>query len=264
MAKRARQQSVRDYIPATAFLTGVIVVWEMLVRVTHTPNWLLPGPFRIFSALWETRHQLASHAVPTIIESVVGFAIAVVAGVVVGGVVTRFALFRRAVYPLLIALQTVPPMALAPLLVVWFGYGLLPKVLLVILVVFYPVAVSTVGGLEAVDRKMVNLLRTMGATDLQVYAKVRIPAALPSVFSGMKVGATYTVIAAIVGEWMGASKGLGIYLLRSSNSFLTDRVFAGIVTVAALSIAMFGLVDLGQRFVMPWYYRQQRQKEETV
>ncbi|NLU42272.1 MAG: ABC transporter permease [Firmicutes bacterium] len=257
-------KSLRDYAPAVALVAAVVAAWEALVRVNDTPNWLLPGPSRIVAALWETRGQLITHAMPTITESVLGFLVAVVTGIVIGGVVTRFALFRRAVYPLLIALQTVPPMALAPLLVVWFGYGLLPKVLLVILVVFYPVAVSTVGGLGAVDLKMVNLLRTMGATNLQIYLKVRIPAAMPSIFSGMKVGATYTVISAIVGEWMGASKGLGIYLLRASNSFLTDRVFAGIFTIAVLSVALFGIVDLSQRLVMPWYYRQQRSREEIV
>jgi putative hydroxymethylpyrimidine transport system permease protein len=256
--------TVRRYIPAAGFILAVVAIWEALVRVTDMPNWLLPRPLRILEALWETRNQLISHALPTIVESIIGFAIAVAGGIVVGMVVTRFALFRQAVYPLLVALQTVPPMALAPLLVVWFGYGLLPKVLLVVLVVFYPVAVSTVGGLEAVDRKLVNLLRTMGATNLQIYLKVRIPAALPSIYSGMKVGATYTVITAIVGEWMGASKGLGIYLLRASNSFQTDRVFAGIFAVAVLSVVLFGLVDLSQRLAMPWYYRQRRQGEENA
>lgn len=264
MAGRVRTRSVRDYIPAAVFLAAVVIIWEVLVRVTGTPNWLLPAPLRILTALWQTRDQLISHAVPTITESALGFVVGVAAGVVIGAVVTRFALFRRAVYPLLIALQTVPTMALAPLLVVWFGYGLLPKVLLVVLVVFYPVAVSTVEGLDAVDRKMVNLLRTMGASDLQVYLKVRIPSALPSIYSGMKVGATYTVISAIVGEWMGASKGLGIYLLRASNSFLTERVFAGILAIALLSIVLFGIVALSQRLTMPWYFRQQRQREETI
>ena len=136
--------------------------------------------------------------------------------------------------------------------------------LLVVLVVFYPVAVSTVEGLDAVDRKLVNLLRTMGASDLQVYLKVRIPSALPGIYGGMKVGATYTVISAIVGEWMGASRGLGVYLLRASNSFATDRVFAGILAVAALSIVLFGIVALSQRLTMPWYFKQQRQREETI
>lgn len=256
--------AVRQYIPAAGFIFAVVVAWEALVQVTDMPNWLLPSPLRIFEALWETRSQLISHVLPTITESIIGFVIAVAAGIAVGMVVTRFALFRLAVYPLLIALQTVPPMALAPLLVVWFGYGLLPKVLLVVLVVFYPVAVSTVEGLAAVDRKLVNLLQTMSATNLQVYLKVRIPAALPSIYSGMKVGATYTVITAIVGEWMGASKGLGIYLLRASNSFQTDRVFAGIFAVAALSVVLFGVVDLSQRLAMPWSYRQRRQREETA
>jgi putative hydroxymethylpyrimidine transport system permease protein len=261
---KARTRAAREYIPAAVFLAVVVVAWEVLVRVTDMPNWLLPAPLRIVTALWQTRGQLISHAVPTIVESALGFVIGVVIGVATGVVVTRFALFRRAVYPLLIALQTVPTMALAPLLVVWFGYGLLPKVLLVVLVVFYPVAVSTVEGLDAVDRKLVNLLRTMGASDLQVYLKVRIPSALPGIYGGMKVGATYTVISAIVGEWMGASRGLGVYLLRASNSFATDRVFAGILAVAALSIVLFGIVALSQRLTMPWYFKQQRQREETI
>jgi len=264
MAGESKTRTARDYIPAAVFLVAVVVMWEVLVRITNTPNWLLPAPSRIIAALWQTKELLITHTVPTVIEATLGLVIGVAIGVLVGIAVSQFTLFRRAVYPLLIALQTVPTMSLAPLLVVWFGYGMLPKVVLVVLVVFYPVAVSTVQGLEAVDRKLVNLLRTMGATDLQIYLKVRIPGALPAIYGGMKVGATYTVISAIVGEWMGASRGLGIYLLRATNSYLTDRVFAGIVAIALLSVSLFGIVALTQRLAMPWYFRQQKQREETV
>ena len=168
MAGESKTRTARDYIPAAVFLVAVVVMWEVLVRITNTPNWLLPAPSRIIAALWQTKELLITHTVPTVIEATLGLVIGVAIGVLVGIAVSQFTLFRRAVYPLLIALQTVPTMSLAPLLVVWFGYGMLPKVLLVVLVVFYPVAVSTVQGLEAVDRKLVNLLRTMGATDLQI------------------------------------------------------------------------------------------------
>jgi ABC-type nitrate/sulfonate/bicarbonate transport system permease component len=168
---------------------------------------------------------------------------------------------RRALYPLLVVSQTIPIMALAPLLIIWFGYGVLPKVIVVFLVCFFPIAINTADGLTGADPEMVALLRSMGASRWQIFKKVRLPGAMPPFFTGLKVAITYSVVGAIIGEWVGASRGLGIFMLRASNSFRTARVFAAITVTALLSVSLFGLVVILERLALPWYFTSARQAQ---
>jgi ABC-type nitrate/sulfonate/bicarbonate transport system permease component len=168
---------------------------------------------------------------------------------------------RAALYPLLVLSQTVPVVAIAPLLVIWFGYGILPKVIVVGLVCFFPIVVSTADGLHAADPEQIALLRTMGASRMDVFRKVRLPGALPAVFTGIKVGITYSVVGAIMGEWVGASEGIGVFMLRATNSFRTDWVFVSIAVTAALSLFLFGLVTLLERTMLRWYAISRRSEE---
>jgi ABC-type nitrate/sulfonate/bicarbonate transport system permease component len=147
-------------------------------------------------------------------------------------------------------------MAVAPLFIIWFGYGILPKIMVVALVCFFPITVSLVEGMEAADRDMIKLLEAMGASPWQVFKMVSFPGALPSFFSGLKISAAYSIMGAVIGEWLGASKGLGVYMTRSMKSFLTDRVFASIVVISILSLFLFGIIVLIARLLMPWYYRK--------
>lgn len=239
---------------SAAVILVVIAVWEGAVSVFHVEKWLLPAPSAVAQALWDSRALLAGHAGRTLVEAGVGFALAVAVGLVLAALIDRWPAVARTVYPLLVTSQTIPIIVLAPLLVIWFGYGLLPKVLVVALTCFFPVVVSTADGLAAADRDMINLLRAMGASARQVFWKVKVPAALPHLFTGLKVGGTYAVIGAVVGEWMGADAGLGVFLTRSSHSYLTDRVFAGIAVIAVVSLAIFGGLELLARAAMPWRY----------
>ncbi|MGI6552569.1 MAG: ABC transporter permease [Bacillota bacterium] len=158
----------------------------------------------------------------------------------------------RAFYPLVIVSQTIPIIFLAPLLIIWFGFGILPKILVSILVCFFPVTISFFDGLANVDEELVNLLKSMGASPRQIMTMVKLPAALPSLFSGLRISATYSVMAAVIGEWLGASYGLGVFMTRASHAFSTAKVFAAILVVSLLSLAMLGLVNLTRKLLVPW------------
>ena len=160
---------------------------------------------------------------------------------------------RRARYPLLVTSQTIPILALAPLLIIWFGFGMTPKVIIVALFCFFPIAINTADGLSSADPELLSLLRAMGASRGQIWRKVRLPASLPYFFSGLRIAAAYCIVGAIIGEWVGGNLGLGIYMLRSSNAFKTEQVFAAIVVSSLLSLALFGLVYLAERLLLPWY-----------
>jgi len=230
----------------------LVGVWEAVVRLGDVPRWLLPPPSAVGRALLTDRELLTLHARVTLVEVLLGFAAALVAGVGLAVVVDASPALRRALYPLLIASQTVPVPALAPLLLIWFGYGLLPKVLVTALIGFFPIAVNTVDGLRATDPELVALLRSMGAGRWRRFGLVRWPAALPFVFSGAKVAVAVCVIGAVFGELVGATAGLGYLLTRSLAQFQTERVVAAIVLLSLMGVGLFALVAVAERWLLPW------------
>nr|WP_242832337.1 ABC transporter permease [Desulfosporosinus orientis] len=218
----------------------------------HIPIWILPTPFQIGTALLETRHLIWLHTLTTLTETTAGFFLAVVFSLLTAAIMVLCPWIKQLLYPYLIISQTVPLIAIAPLLILWLGYGLLPKIMIIIIVCFFPITINLIEGLELTDPDLLNLLRSMGATPWQMFHMVRWPHALPSFFSGLKIAATYSVMGAVIGEWLGASSGLGVYLTRSSHSFLTDRVFAAIVTITFLSFFYFALISFLARIMVPW------------
>jgi ABC-type nitrate/sulfonate/bicarbonate transport system permease component len=243
-------------------LIGLLVLaWQVATGIWAVPAWLLPSPWQILLAGLEARHLLGLHVWQTLQETWLGLAVALVTGLLLALAIDLSALLRRALYPLLVASQTVPILALAPLLIIWFGYGMTPKVIVVALVCFFPIAVNTADGLQSADPELIALLRSMGASRWQIFTKVRLPGALPAFFTGLKIAITYSVIGAVIGEWVGASQGLGIFMIRSSNAFLTDRVFAAIVVTSVLSIAMFLVAVVVERALLPWYYTVARAEQ---
>jgi ABC-type nitrate/sulfonate/bicarbonate transport system permease component len=255
---------VRLYAPPLVLILLLLVAWQLGTWVMRIPKWLLPSPTEIVRAGYEARELLGPHTWQTLKETWLGLGLALVVGLCLAVVVDSSSLLRRTVYPLLVTSQTVPVLALAPLLIIWFGYGILPKVIVVALVCFFPIAVSTADGLRVADPDLIALLRAMGAKRRQIFLKVRVPGALPSFFSGLKIAITYSVVGAVIGEWVGASRGLGIFMIRSSKNFLTDRVFAAIAVTSLLSILMFAVVMLLERSVLPWYYAQREEVWEEV
>ena len=230
----------------------LLALWEAYVRLADVNPVLLPGPVRIVEALWTYRADALRHAVPTVIETLVGFAFAVVLAIAAAAAMDRAPVVRRAVEPILVTSQTIPVVAIAPLFLLWFGFGLAPKVLVVILVTFFPIVVALLDGLRSAPPEAEDLMRSYGATDGQAFRHLRWPTALPALFTGLRISAVYAVIGAVFGEYVGAREGLGIWMQLSQNAFRTDLVFAAIVVTAALSLVLYAIVGALRRLVIPW------------
>lgn len=231
---------------------AVFALWELAVRLARVPRWLLPGPGAILRAAYETAGPLALHTLQTLKAAALGTLVSIAAGVSFGLLIHALPVLRLNLYPLLVASQSVPTLVIAPLLTLWFGFGILPKVILVGLACFFPVTVGAIDGLGAADPELIALARAMDARPARIFRHIRWPAALPSVFTGLRVALTYAVIATVVAEWMGAEAGLGVYLTRSSHSYLTERVFAAVFVISGLSLSLFwGINRLAAR-LLPW------------
>ena len=243
---------MRDRLPTVALVVGLLLAWEAYVRLAGVEPVVLPSPTRILGALWDYRDDAVRHALPTLLETVVGFLLAVVLAIVAAVLMDRTPVVRRAVEPLLVTSQTIPIVALAPLFLLWFGFGLLPKVLIVVLVTFFPIVVSLLDGFRTASLDATDLLRSYGATDWQAFRKLRWPIALPAFFTGLRISVVYAVIGAVFGEYVGAREGLGIWMQLSQNSFRTDLVFAAIVVTSGISLALYWAVGLIRRATIPW------------
>jgi len=216
---------LRPWAAPVTILLGILVIWELGVQVWDIPKWQLPSPSAIGQELAASRSLLLEHTLVTLEEIVLGFIAALASGLVLATAIAYSRILERSVYPIVIASQTVPIIAIAPLLLIWVGYGIAPKVIVVALICFYPIAVNTVDGLKV---------------------------------SGIKVGISVSVIAAVIGEWVGASAGLGYLITYSQPLFLTDRVFAAIVVLSAMGISLFVLASVVERLMLPWYYTEKR------
>jgi putative hydroxymethylpyrimidine transport system permease protein len=237
-----------------AYITGFLLLlfWEIFVRIMNISKWILPAPSSILRALYQVRGLLLVHSIRTIFEALIGFILAILIGLIIGGSIYYFKILSDTIYPFLLVSQTIPIVVLIPLLVIWLGYGIAPKLLIVILACFFPIAVNTIDGLSATDKEMVALLRSMGATDWQIFKLVRVPSALPTIFSGLRISASYAIMTAVVAEWMGSDIGLGVFIVRSSNSYLTERVFASILLLSIYSIAFFQGINYFEKLFIPW------------
>jgi ABC-type nitrate/sulfonate/bicarbonate transport system permease component len=201
----------------------------------------------------------------TLLETGVGLLVSIVLAAAIAAAIDLSTVLRRALYPLLVTSQTIQILAIAPLLILWFGFGMTSKVFIVVLICFFPLTLSMADGLASADPDLVALFRAMGATRGQIWRSVRLPSALPAFFSGLKIAVTYSVVGATIGEWVGGTEGLGLYMLRSKNALATDQVFVAILVTSAVSIGLFVLVTMLERAALPWYHSRQRaeQWEET-
>ena len=232
--------------------------WDVLANLLNIEDFLVPSPSQIATALWEDRSLLASDAWVTLREVVLGFLLAVVIGLGFAVLLHLSETLRLAVYPLLVASQTVPVIAIAPILVVWFGFGLGPKLAIIALVCFFPITVNTLDGLRSVDPDLVKMMRTLDADRWQILRRVEGPSALPFAFSGAKIAAAIAVIGAVFGEWAGSDSGLGHLMLVASAQLLTARLFAAIAVLSAIAICLFGLLSFAERRLVPWNAPERR------
>jgi putative hydroxymethylpyrimidine transport system permease protein len=246
----------KAYGLSVLFLLLLLGIWEFWIWFFHVPKYLLPSPSGIALAMkkdWS--RYLLPNLWPSLIEVLVGFAIAVVAGVGLAVVLHLYGPLRRAVYPILIGSQTIPIVVLAPILVILLGSNLLPKVVIVALICFFPIVVNGLDGLRLVDDDFIRMMRTLDASRWAIFRKVEFPGALPSIFSGMRVAATFAAIGAVFGEWAGSSVGLGYLIQASTPNLQTARIFAAIVLLTLIAMALFGLVSLLERVFCPWVSR---------
>ena len=253
--------NARTVLPPATLIVGVVATWYLIVVISGLPPFILPSPMQVVAAGIDTWDLLGPAILTTMFETLLGLGIAVVLGVAFAGIMDLVPIIRRAVYPLLVASQTVQILAVAPLLIIWFGFGLTPNIIVVVLFTFFPMTVSTVDGLRSTDPDYIALLRSMRASRAQIWRTVRLPAALPSFFSGLRLSVTYSVVAATIGEWVGGSGGLGLYMLRSKNALQTDQVFIAMLITTLLSIGLFLVVFTIEHLALPWYYTAKRREQ---
>lgn len=248
--KKAQMQAIVHNLAAPVLSLTILLIWQFGVGAFGLSEFVLPTPWQIIHRIAVDPQLLLANAGVTLAEVLAGFSLAAVSGVATALAIFYSTLFERAVYPILVALQTIPKIALAPLLVLYLGYGFAPKCFLALLLAYFPVVMSTVVGLQALDKAMVNLARSMGAAEWQIFLKIRLPAALPNLFSGLKVAISLAVIGAVIGEYVAASAGLGYMQLQASSQFDTTLSFAAMVLIALIGVVLFLAIEAVERKVV--------------
>lgn len=239
----------------------LLVFWQALCASGLVPAYMLPSPLDVVNALIRERALLWEHAVVTLKEAAIGLVVGVVIGIAFAALMDSFELLYRAVYPILVMTQTIPSVAIAPLLVLWFGYEMTPKIILVVLATFFPVTVGVLEGFRGADGDAIALLRSMGAGKWKIFRYLKAPSALPQFFSGLRIAAAYSVVGAVISEWLGGFGGLGVYMTRVKKAFAFDKMFAVILLISALSLLLMRLVDAAERVCMPWRFINQSTTE---
>lgn len=235
---------MRSAIYTAAALAAVIIVWQMIVSLTGLPSYILPAPMRVLDTLWGSRALIAEHAVVTLIEVLVGLVIGAGLGVITAIQLAMSASARLFLRPILVFSQALPVFALAPILTLWLGYGLGSKIAMAVLIIFFPVTSAFFDGLMKTPRGYLDLAQTMGANTRHIMLKIRIPAALPSLASGLKLAAVYAPIGATIGEWVGSSQGLGYLMLLANGRVKTDLMFAAMLTLGVMSVTLYALISV--------------------
>lgn len=244
--------ALQHLLPPLGLLLAVVLAWEAAIHLVGVSTFVLPAPSAIAQSLWVNRVALLEGARVTAGEVLLGFVLSAVTGIAVALVIERFAGFGRALYPLVVLFQMVPKVALAPIFILWFGYELAPKVLLIVVIAFFPVALNMLAGLRSVPPGLLALMRSVGAGRTEILRRVQVPHALPQLMAGLKIAITLCVIGAIVGEFAGASAGLGYMIQFASTQLETALVFAALVAVSVLGIAFYYLVELAEALLVPW------------
>jgi len=252
----------RRIVPPLAFAIAVLALWQLYCVLADVRESTLPMPTQVLDALWSERTLLVDNAWVTIQEIALGYLAAVVVGVGLGALVATSRAVERMVSPWLVISQMVPIPAVAPLIVIWTGFDIRPKVIVIALVSFFPIAVNTIDGLKATEPELINLLKTLGAGRRRQFRIARLPAAMPFIFAGLKIAAAFSVIGAVFAEWVGSSQGLGYLILTLNNQTATTEMFAAIVALALIGIGLFALVGLVERLVLPWYHDGRRDGAE--
>ena len=237
-------------------LAALILLWQFLSMSGFIPGYMLPGPMRVTTAFVADFSLLMRHLWRTLLEAMAGLSLAVAASFVLALVMDANRFLKQSVTPLLLLTQTMPVIAIAPLLILWMGYGAAPKIALVFLTCFFPMTIGLLGAFSQADTDAIRLLKSMGASRRQIYQYIKLPQALPAFFSGLKISSSYSIIGAVIAEWLGGDAGLGVYMIRVRRSYSFDKMFAVILLTSVLSLLLIRLVSIIERAAMPWRNQQ--------
>lgn len=256
-----RLQSITSKLPAAAALCLLILLWQFLYQSGAVPAYMLPSPIQVVKALFTDLPTILRHAVVTLQEAFYGLCIGVVLAFVMATLMDHFRILNKALYPIMIITQTIPTIAIAPLLVLWMGFYMAPKITLVVITTFFPITVGLLDGYKSVDKDSIDLMRAMGASKVQIFFHVKLPAALPQFFSGLKISAPYAVVGAVISEWLGGFEGLGVYMTRVSKAYAFDKMFAVIIFIVIISLLLMFTVNLIKTISLPWLRVEKKEAE---
>ena len=249
---KKKLQNTTNYIWSVTAIAVILILWQAVCSVGLVDEFLLPSPVQVVKAFVEEFPLLMEHSFVTLAEALFGLILGILLGFFVAVFMDQFEPLYKACYPLMILSQTIPTVAIAPLLVLWFGYEMAPKVILIVITTFFPIAVGLLNGFKSADRDSINLLRAMGAGRWQIFKIVKLPGALSQFFAGLRISASYAVVGAVISEWLGGFSGLGVYMTRVKKAFAFDKMFAVILLISLISLLLMKGVDLLQKKCMPW------------
>ena len=245
-------QSITNKLAPVLLVALLLIVWQSVCSAELVPKFMLPSPVDVVTAFIKDFPNLMAQAGTTLTEAIVGLSTGVLLAFCMAFLMDRFNLLHKSIYPLLILSQTIPTVAIAPLLVLWLGYDMAPKIVLIIIVCFFPITVGLLDGFRSADRDTVSLMRAMGASKWQIFRFVKFPASLGQFFAGLRISVSYSVVGAVISEWLGGYGGLGVYMTRVRKSFAFDKMFAVILLISIISLLLMKGVSLLQKAVMPW------------
>ncbi len=249
---KKKLQSTINRLWSWSAILGLLALWQLTTALGLVDGYLLPSPIKVGKAFITELPVLAFHGRITLFEAFLGLFLGVVTGFVIAVIMDHVTGFYQSFYPLIVVTQTIPTVAIAPLLVLWFGYGIAPKVILIVLTTFFPITVGLLTGFKSVNPDAVNLLRSMGAGRMKIFWYIKLPGAMGQFFASLRISVSYAVVGAVISEWLGGFGGLGVYMTRVKKSFAFDKMFAVIFLISAVSLLLMKCVDMLSKKCMPW------------
>ncbi len=255
-------QSITNKAAPILALAAVILIWLICSDFEIVPAYMLPSPVDVVRAFISNFSIMMEQAKITLQEAIYGLGLGIILAFVTASLMDRFPFFYKAVYPVMVITQTIPTIALAPLLVLWMGFGMAPKITLIVITTFFPISIGLLDGYKSADCDEINMMRSMGANRLQVFRHIKLPSATGAFFSGLRISASYAVVGAVISEWLGGFNGLGVYMTRVRKAYAFDRMFAVIVFISVISLLLMALIGVLQRLAMPWERKKLKGKKD--
>lgn len=249
---KKKLKNITNSLHSLLFVGVIVFLWWVITYVEAVPKFMLPSPQNVLISFFKEMPSLIEHSKISLTESFIGLALSVTTGVILAIIMDQSEFWKKTLYPVIVLTQTVPAIAMAPLLVLWMGYGMAPKIALIFITCFFPIVVNMLSGLMSVDKDIIRLFKSMGASELKILLWVKLPYSLESFFAGLKLAVSYAIVGAVIAEWLGGNGGLGVYMTRVRKSYAFDKMFAVIIFISILSLILIKLVDILQKKTMPW------------